>query len=1186
MNACTIIARNYLAQARVLARSFFEHHPEGRFSVLVIDAETPVVLGAEDRFRVLLPLQIGFEEAEFHRLATIYDVMELATAVKPQLLKFLLAEGSTAVTYFDPDIEIFQPLDDIEELARKHSIVLTPHTLEPLPHDRREPGEVTLLLAGMFNLGFIAVGASAGSFLDWWAERVARDCRVAPDQGQFVDQRWIDFVPSLFDHHVLRDPGCNVAHWNLETRTFEWTSNEYRVDGQPLRFFHYSGFDPEKAHILSKFLGPSPTILLSEEPALARICQEYAAKLFGAGYRESSEQPYALETLPTGLPLDRRIRRLYHEALVIAENDGGAEPPDPFAAETSHAFVEWLREPAHAGGHEAVSRYALALFRERRDLQTAFPDPRWHDAERFVEWLITTGRHEEKIPFELVPEPRALERARATRSLTPGVNVAGYFRAEVGVGEAARHLIAAIESSGIPFETVTYSRTPSRQEHLFSEQASSAARFDTNVICVNADQLSTFAYDMGPEFFAGRYSAGLWWWEVAEFPESLHAAFDTIDEVWVGSDFTRVAVAASTEKPVLTIPLGLEVSDDAPLERRSLGLPEGFLFYFTFDFFSVFERKNPIGVVEAFKRAFAPNEGPTLLLKSVNGDQRILDLERLRAAVADRPDIVLLDKYLSSSEKNALMASCDCYISLHRSEGLGLTIAEAMARGKPVIATGYSGNLTFMNESNSYLVRHTMAPIPAGCDPYPQGVLWADPDLDDASRLMRIVYEHQNEAAKTGRNAREDILARHSPSKTATFIKERLVQIRELRAAEAAEAESYAAQPSAVDRTADYIANEPQRTLQAPSRFGFFGRFARRVLYRVLRPHIVPQRIFEAEVVHALRDNEAVVAQARAELDELERGQQNLQAATIGAQDAIQRQLERLERLESTLSANLSALETHLAAVVEDSSRHLHALEDRVAKTEGRGGFLWESAHAPPYVSNRKLFETTDSAGRRVLGYSDGSDPVSSDAVYRRFEDVFRGSESFIRERQRAYLELLRDHAPILDVGCGRGEFLDLLSEEGIAAKGVDVDSGMVERCREKGHEVELADGLEYLAGLADRSLGGIFSAQVVEHLPYEALIQLFALARAKLDVRGVLIVETVNPHSVGALKNFWVDPTHTAPVFPEVALLLSRLNGFGAARVVFPNGTGDLERDLREQGEYATVATVSTSEGGQEGRS
>jgi glycosyltransferase involved in cell wall biosynthesis/SAM-dependent methyltransferase len=951
VDACTIIARNYFAQARVLARSFFKHHPGGSFSVLIIDAETPPLLEAEERFRVLVPLQIGFDEGEFHRLATIYDVMELATAVKPQLLKFLLAEGVPAVTYFDPDIEIFRPLDDIDALAREHSIVLTPHTLDPLPHDQREPGEVTLLLAGMFNLGFIAVGAGAGGFLDWWAQRVARDCRVAPEQGEFVDQRWIDFVPSLFDHYVLRDPGSNVAHWNLETRTFEWTGKEYRVNGKPLRFFHYSGFDPERPHVLSKFLGPSPTILLSEEPALARIVGEYTQKLFEAGYRESSKQPYALDALPSGLPLDRRIRRLYREALLAAENDGGAEPPDPYAAETSEAFVEWLREPAHAGSHEAVSRYALALYHERRDLQTAFPDPRWADADRYVEWLATIGRHEEKIPFELVPEPAADFRERPEPGRDhdePGVNVAGYLRAEIGVGEAARHLIAAIEQAGIPYTTVTYARTPSRQQHPFRDGNGSAPRYDTNVICVNADQLPTFAYDMGPEFFDGRYSVGLWWWEIAEFPDSLKAAFDTIDEVWVGSDFARAAVAAATEKPVLTIPIGIEVPDDEPLDRATLGLPDGFLFLFTFDFFSVFERKNPLGLVEAFKRAFTPGEGPTLVLKSVNGDQRVLDLERLREAVADRLDIVVLDRYLSSSEKNALMASCDCYVSLHRSEGLGLTSAEAMARGRPVIATGYSGNLMFMDETNSYLVRHDMVPIPPGCDPYPPGVLWAEPDVEEAARLMRHVFEHPDDAAEKGRKAREDIVAHHSPQRTGAFVTKRLEEIRRERRSAEADAKAKAAEPSALDRAAEYLATEPRRTLTAPSRFGAFGRFARRVLYRVLRPHTVPQRIFETEVVHALRDTEGVLEQHRAAIDAYADEQRRMQQINAQISDALQRNLERVERQAQSaerevggmlatvqaMLANVKSLEKHLGLLTEDTSRHLEALEQRVADAE------------------------------------------------------------------------------------------------------------------------------------------------------------------------------------------------------------------------------------------------------------
>lgn len=179
-----------------------------------------------------------------------------------------------------------------------------------------------------------------------------------------------------------------------------------------------------------------------------------------------------------------------------------------------------------------------------------------------------------------------------------------------------------------------------------------------------------------------------------------------------------------------------------------------------------------------------------------------------------------------------------------------------------------------------------------------------------------------------------------------------------------------------------------------------------------------------------------------------------------------------------------------------------------------------------------------------------------------------------IRDRQRIYLPLLRAREPVLDFGCGRGEFLDLLAERGLRHMGVDIDAGMVRRCHLKGHsEVVQADGLDYLEALEDGSLGGVFSAQVIEHLPYESLLRLLSLVRRKLDEDGILIAETVNPHSPAALKTFWVDPTHQHPIFPEVALQLCRSAGFAAAFVFHPNGSADVKRDRFEQGEYAVVA-------------
>jgi 2-polyprenyl-3-methyl-5-hydroxy-6-metoxy-1,4-benzoquinol methylase len=166
-----------------------------------------------------------------------------------------------------------------------------------------------------------------------------------------------------------------------------------------------------------------------------------------------------------------------------------------------------------------------------------------------------------------------------------------------------------------------------------------------------------------------------------------------------------------------------------------------------------------------------------------------------------------------------------------------------------------------------------------------------------------------------------------------------------------------------------------------------------------------------------------------------------------------------------------------------------------------------------------------------------------------------------------------------LDIGCGRGEFLDLLREQQIEYAGIDLDPDMVERCRAKGHQlVEVADANSYLEKCADDSIGVIFCAQVIEHMPYEELLRFYDLGLRKLKPGGLFIVETVNPHSVPALKTFWVDLTHKHPIFPEVALALCKINGFESAYVFHPNGTGDVEVDRYETGEYAVVATKAAN--------
>jgi O-antigen chain-terminating methyltransferase len=173
---------------------------------------------------------------------------------------------------------------------------------------------------------------------------------------------------------------------------------------------------------------------------------------------------------------------------------------------------------------------------------------------------------------------------------------------------------------------------------------------------------------------------------------------------------------------------------------------------------------------------------------------------------------------------------------------------------------------------------------------------------------------------------------------------------------------------------------------------------------------------------------------------------------------------------------------------------------------------------------------------------------------YFAFEARMRGSAAEVRERQRPYVELFAGGDPVLDVGCGRGEFLALLRDAGIEARGVDADADMVDFARGEGLDVTQSDALEYLSSLPDESLGGVFCAQLVEHLPPPALLRLLELTAAKLRPGGLFVAETINPLSPLALRNYFADLTHAQPLVPETLVLLAREAGFSRVDVRYAN--------------------------------
>jgi SAM-dependent methyltransferase len=314
-------------------------------------------------------------------------------------------------------------------------------------------------------------------------------------------------------------------------------------------------------------------------------------------------------------------------------------------------------------------------------------------------------------------------------------------------------------------------------------------------------------------------------------------------------------------------------------------------------------------------------------------------------------------------------------------------------------------------------------------------------------------------------------------------------------------------------------------------------------MLRALRPYTHHQHELDTQLVAALRHQQAG----------LERHTE---------------QIERLEELARELILTAESLRRASADAAGDAAAARRTVEPIAAEL-----------YAPPYMADSP-FELRSTPVGQALGFSAGAiagEGASRDEVdgdYVAFEQLFRGPAERVAELQRPYLKLVADHEPVLDVGCGRGEFLTLLAGEGITARGVDGDAGMVARSRALGLDVEQGDVNEHLAGLPDGSLGTIFSAQVIEHLPHEELRRLLALSLRKLAPGGLFIAETVNPHRISSLKTFWVDLTHQHPIFPEVALAICAIAGFQSA-FVFAPGFDGFERARFDSPAYAVVATA-----------
>lgn len=359
-----------------------------------------------------------------------------------------------------------------------------------------------------------------------------------------------------------------------------------------------------------------------------------------------------------------------------------------------------------------------------------------------------------------------------------GVNLIGYARAESGLGEACRSAAKSLQSVGVPFCIINFPRCPSRQTDLsWKHKEVKKPFYKTNIFFINADQLYHHytLNNLKKEWFINRYNIGYWHWELPEFPDAWVKSFELINEIWVPSLFTLNSISSKTSKPVHFIPHAISV-EVPEINRTHFSLPANrFLFLTMFDLHSTSARKNPFAVIEAFNKAFPQNDYTVgLVLKINNASHFPNEVNLLRQNIRGVNNIFLIDKVLSRKEVNGLMNVTDSLVSLHRSEGFGLPLAEAMYLGKPVIATNWSGNIDFMNKNNSCLVDYKLINIEGSYGPYTSGQQWAEPQIDQAAQFMKKIFNDKEFAMQIGNFGKKFIVNNNSPITIGRKYKNRL----------------------------------------------------------------------------------------------------------------------------------------------------------------------------------------------------------------------------------------------------------------------------------------------------------------------------------------------------------------------------------------------------------------------------
>ena len=356
----------------------------------------------------------------------------------------------------------------------------------------------------------------------------------------------------------------------------------------------------------------------------------------------------------------------------------------------------------------------------------------------------------------------------ANSGLKPGCNLIGFVFGEFGIGEHLRYTARSCFARGIPFSLFNYNRTLHRQtDSSLAEYTDSDNPHSTNIFCMNNESVMNL-HSTNPKIFKNRYNIGYGFWELSDYPNEWLYAMNFLDEIWVPSRYIQEAISQKSSVPVVHMPMAVDFKLSGKWSRKDFGIPEeAFVFLFSLDFSSGLHRKNPEALVKAFKEAFPEkDQNVVLVIKSKlvsTVEQQVRACRVLEEWVKADSRIRLINETYTKIQMLDLIHCCDVYASLHRAEGFGLGMAEAMKMGKAVIATNYSGNTDFTKPDNACLVDYKLKKVGSeGRHYFQENPDWADADVAQAAYYMRQLVEDNDYRGRIGEKARSFMDENHS----------------------------------------------------------------------------------------------------------------------------------------------------------------------------------------------------------------------------------------------------------------------------------------------------------------------------------------------------------------------------------------------------------------------------------------